>query len=248
MAGLKKQEKLNKFLVYVLSRRPDEFGLAPDTQGWVPIKTLLQALSEEEGWRHVRHAHLKEVVLSLPNASIELSDTRVRSKHWLVPDQNRQAKELPKLLFFCVRKKAWPVVHCDGISPMGSPMVVLARDKDLALRMGQRKDKAPAVLTVNTRMCTDKGVVFFNKGELLFAAEHIPADCFTGPPLPKEPPRVKAKPAPEIPAQDPSKTYGTFAPDLDEIRENPVPKGRKGKQKRGWKEDARAMRRKGRIR
>ena len=41
-------KQLAKFLNYVLGRRPDEFGLVTDKEGFVKIKDLIKATSEEE--------------------------------------------------------------------------------------------------------------------------------------------------------------------------------------------------------
>jgi len=49
-------------LVYMLGHRPDEFGLVPDSEGFIPYKELLQAIHEEEGWRYVRRSHINEVL------------------------------------------------------------------------------------------------------------------------------------------------------------------------------------------
>ena len=64
MSKRKSSEKLAKFLHYVLGRHPDEFGLVPDADGWVKIKELLNALSEESGWGYVRTSHLNEIMLT----------------------------------------------------------------------------------------------------------------------------------------------------------------------------------------
>jgi len=47
---MRSPQNLAKMLAYVLGRRPDEFGLIPDAEGFVRIKDLLKALHEEEGW------------------------------------------------------------------------------------------------------------------------------------------------------------------------------------------------------
>ncbi|MCK7505928.1 MAG: hypothetical protein MZV70_18885 [Desulfobacterales bacterium] len=52
-------EPLAKMLAYVLGRRPDEFGLIPDAEGFVKIKDLLKALHEEDGWGYVNQSHLQ---------------------------------------------------------------------------------------------------------------------------------------------------------------------------------------------
>ena len=53
-----RQESLAKLLSYILCRRPDEFGLVLDDAGRLPVKELLWALVQEEGWGYVRRSHL----------------------------------------------------------------------------------------------------------------------------------------------------------------------------------------------
>ena len=65
---------LDRFLSYVTGRRPDEFGLVPDHDGWLKIKDVLKVLSEEEGWKHVRRRDFDEVLLSMREPAIELSE------------------------------------------------------------------------------------------------------------------------------------------------------------------------------
>ena len=72
--------RLEKFIVYVLGRRPDEFGLVPEAEGWVKLKDLLKAINEENGWRHVRRSHIDEIVLTQPAPEIEINDNRVRAR------------------------------------------------------------------------------------------------------------------------------------------------------------------------
>ena len=48
-----RQESLARLLVYILCRRPDEFGLVLDATGRLPVRELLWALAQEEGWGYV---------------------------------------------------------------------------------------------------------------------------------------------------------------------------------------------------
>ena len=58
-------KQLAKLLDYILSRRPDEFGLVTDADGYIKIKELLKAVNEEDGLGYVRRAHLNEIFLQL---------------------------------------------------------------------------------------------------------------------------------------------------------------------------------------
>ena len=192
--------KLAKYVAYVLERRPDEFGLVPDPEGFIKIKEFLKALREEPDCKPVRRGDLEEVRLTVPNPPLEITGGCIRGRdRQRLPPRTTPA-HLPKLLFTCVRRRAYPHVHDKGLRPMGRDHVVLATDRDMALRLGRRMDTEPVMLTVMTRAALQQSVSFEQAGAALFLARFIPADCFSGPPVPKEPePPPKAKPLPAVP-------------------------------------------------
>ena len=252
MGSGKRPETLNKFLAYVLGRRPDELGLFPDQEGWVKVKDLVRALSEEDGWKHVNKAHLKEVAFTLDTPSIELDQEMViiRAVEWDPAYYRGEARDLPKLLYVGVRTKTYSEIDKKGIFPVGAPFVILCREEEMAYRIGKRRDGNPITLTVNTAMAQELGVVFYEAGELLLTADFIPKGCFTGPPLPKVEEMAAKKPAKPKPATDPALSMGTFALDLEGEFGKGYGKGKEnafkkkgGRQKRSWKEDARRQRR-----
>ena len=228
MAYQKSPKKLAKLLDYILGRRPDEFGLVTDRDGYVKIKDLLKALSEEEGLSYVRRNHLNEILLTLPNPSFEISDNSIRATNRRHLPEHVYAHDPPKLLYHCVRQKAYPHVCTKGLYPTGYSRVILSSNLSLAQRMGKRIDQSATLLTVQVQQCLDKGVVFFSAGEALFLADFIPPDCFSGPPLPKEQPTVLKKEELQKPA--PKKPAGSFLIDLEEIM-NPKTTGSKQNKK-----------------
>lgn len=241
MSIKKSPKELAKLLAYVLGRRPDEFGLVPDAEGFVRVKNLLQALAEESGWGYVRESHLKEVMLSIADSPVELSANRIRAldrTHIPAPEYE---PDPPGLLYGAIRKKAWPHVREKGLNPGAEDRVCLAFDKETALQRGRRIDPDPVLVTVHTTTAADRGVVFFRFGQQLILADHLPADCLTGPPLPK----VREAPAPaEKPAALP-KTPGSFFVDLSPDRDRR--QSGRDKKKRGkdpdWKQEQRRSRR-----
>ncbi|MGD9180805.1 MAG: RNA 2'-phosphotransferase [Desulfobacterales bacterium] len=186
MGKAKSPQSLAKLITYILGRRPDEFGLVTDTDGFVKIKELLKAITEEEGWKYVRRSHLDEILYSLPNPPFEISGKQIRAKYRDQLVRPDPVPKLPKLLFTSIRKRAYRSVLDKGIFPTGYYQVVLSSSRDLAQRMGKRADQDPVMLSVHVRKSVENGVRFYQTGESLFLAESIPAGCFTGPPLPKE--------------------------------------------------------------
>lgn len=191
MGQRKTSRQLSRFLSYVLGRRPDEFGLVPDSEGFVKLKEFFKAIHEEEGWKYVRKAHIDEILISLPNSPVEIRGDFIRAVSRENLSEHIPTRVLPKNLFTCVRRKAYPIVLERGLSPGAYPHVVLSQNPDMAQRIGKRIDPEPIVLTVHTRKALDENVVFYQVGDQVYRAEFIPAGCFTGPFLPK--PKAETK-------------------------------------------------------
>ncbi len=235
-------------MIYILGRRPDEFGLVPDPHGFVPYKDLLKALHEEEGWGFVRQSHINEVLVSEERFLFEAEPKQIRVKNrvWDL-DLNAPAQTLSKILFTPVRRKAHLVVMEKGLKAPPGGHVVLTSSKEMALRMGRRRDPEPVLLEISAHSAHQAGIAFFSFGDLFIGPE-IPAQFIVGPQPSKSmleqqkgQEKKKKEPAIKIPA---SPTPGTFV--LDPQRDPDLArrdKKRKGKKPKGWKEAARKQRR-----
>ncbi len=218
-------ERLLKLLIYILGRRPDEFGLVPDHDGYVRCKDLLKAIGEEDGWRHVRISHIDQLFLTLSDPPLERKEGLIRARDRARLPVQTAAENPPPLLYTCVRKRAYPVVCKKGMKGMGDGRVILSSDRPMAERIGRRYDRKAVLLTVNTELCQARGVLLFRLGEDLFWTNGIPVGCFSGPPLPEEKPVSKKKASgPEAPP-----TPGSFI--LDPFAEKAISRGRKPPQK-----------------
>lgn len=237
MNPLHQVEKLAKLAAYILGRRPDEFGLILDSDGYLAMKEFLKAVNELDGWSHIRLHHIHEIILSLRNPTIEIDDRRVRAKSREKVPIPAFCPSPPKLLYTCIRPKAYFVVAEEGIRPTTYSSVICAADKQLAEKIGKRRDPQPILLTIHTVSAIDKNVKFHQYGEAIFLSDVIPPDCFTGPPLPKEKPLEKPI--------DPTDTYrrqtqaGSFqwSPDHANLKIHEKNKGM------NWKKDKKRLRR-----
>jgi len=208
MASKKSLNQLTKFLAYMLGRKPDEFGLVPDADGFVKLKEFLLAIGEEEGWRHVRQPILNELMVTMPDPPIEIIETRIRATNRDLLPKIKHAIDLPKLLYTAVTQKSHPAVLEKGILPTRHDHVILAAEKSMALRIGNRRDRSPVLLTVNVLQTEQNEIFFKQAGEKLYLANRIPVSCFTAPPLPKEKPEAKKQKKPRIAER--SKTPGSY--------------------------------------
>ena len=234
MGKLKSPQSLAKFIAYILERRPDEFGLVTDKEGFVKIKELLKAITEEKDWKYVRRFHLDEILYLLPNPPFEILDKQIRAKRRNYLPEIHVIEDPPKLLFTSIRKRAYPSVMDKGIFPAGHHHVILSSDRKLAERIGKRTDQEPVILTVHAQRSVKKGVIFYQAGESLFLCNSIPPACFSGPPLPKEKPETKKTEKTATVVQP--KMMGGFLVDPDKLidgRQSAA--GRSQKSKLDWK-------------
>jgi putative RNA 2'-phosphotransferase len=242
MGNKNKSKQLAKFLEYLLGRRPDEFGLVPDENGFVKLKDLLKACSEEEGWRFVRESHLKEILLTVNPPPFEISEKMIRARRRDHLPHQTKIQAPPKLLFVCVRTRAHGHVLEKGIRPSGYSHIILASTKEMAQRIGRRIDPTPVLFTVHVQKALAEGVEFIKAGESLFLAEQLSPNCLSGPPLPKEKFKELGKKPPKEPAVQ--ETPGSFLVDLNDIYGEQKGSRRKSSQKKdSWKHNKKRLRR-----
>ena len=232
-------------LRYVLSVAPAEFGLLPDEQGWLALKELLAALHQEEGWRHVRGTMIADAAERLAPELLEVEEKRVRARERGYPLPDYTATP-PAHLYLGARRKAWPVMTRRGLEPGHDGRAwLLTPDKNAALKLGQRRDAEPMLITVQAHQAQEQGAVFPAWGDY-FLCEWAPAAALMGPPideqaLPKKKPQPKAKPpeGPSMPSPEAMPGSFTLMPEEPE-----KPYKRKGITKDiAWKRERRKDRR-----
>ena len=240
-----KVDDLSRMLVYILGHRPDEFGLVPDSDGFVTFKKLLQAIHEEPDYRYVRRSHINEVLSGKDRPLFQSEEKVIRTleRRWLL-DFESASHSLPKILFIAVRTRAHPAVMEKGLKSAEGRNYVLSPNKDMTLRIGRRHDQKPVLLEISAAAAETEGVLFFPFGRL-FLSPWIPAKFISGPPVPKEIPahRIETKIKKEQPIPKPLDfAPGTFV--LEASKDSDPYRKAKGKKRKGWKETSRKIRRK----
>jgi len=233
-------ETLAKMLAYMLGRRPDEFGLVLEENGFVQIKQLLQALHEEPGFTRARREDLERLAALTSPPVIEITGERVRSLNPAPPDLRREPEgPLPSSLYLAISPKIHIPVWEQGLNPPPGRELVLARSPVMARRLGKRRANSPVPLTIAAQAAAKGGAAFQAYGEELFlTVSTIPREFLTMPGPPKEMPPPKAAPKPKAPP-----TPGTVMLDLPQMIAGKPEKGKK-RDEAAWKAGARALRKK----
>lgn len=227
---------------YMLGTRPDEFGLVPDREGYIPIKEFLKAIHEEPHMAYVRESHVREVLLHDRDGIFEIDGKRVRStrRAFRLLNERKGPTLPPKILFAGVKRKAYPAVLDRGLLPGSKQYVVMARDRDLAIRIAHRLDEKPIILEITARKATEDGIDLLPFGDSLYLAEGIPVRYISGPPLPKQLP----------PGEEPSRRETEPSPGSIILRADRDPDLRRRervKKRIGWKDEVKRGRKRKRA-
>jgi putative RNA 2'-phosphotransferase len=155
-------------------------------------------------------------------------------------DLEKSAQSLSSILFVGVRRRAHSNLMEKGLAAPQGRHIVLSPNRDMALRIGRRRDQKPILLEISTRSISEAGIAINPFGDL-FIAKKIPAEAITGPPAPKKDMEAIQKKGKSIPDKRPDFETGTFV--LDVNRDPDPSRHTKGKKRKGWKEEARKIRR-----
>jgi putative RNA 2'-phosphotransferase len=234
-------ENLARLMTYMLGHRPDEFGLIPDREGFVPIKELLQAIHEEAGWGYVRQGHINEVLLGTERSLFQPEEKRIRAvaRRWHLA-LDRPAQTIPRILFTPVRRRAHPHAMQKGLRSGQAKHIVLSPEKEMAARLGKQRDQRPIVLEVLAAAAGEAGLTFYGFGDLYLTAE-IPPKYIAGPPPSREDLKTLEAAAKKREQPQEQPLAGGFV--LSPERDPDVSRRAKGRKERGWKEASRRQRR-----
>lgn len=236
-------QELSRMMVYILGHSPCEFGLVPDINGYVPFRELMRAMHEEPGWSHVSQGGINEVLMSDERHLFEVKENSIRavSRNWVL-DMDLPADHVPPLLYAPVRGRAHYTVIDRGLINRGDSTYVLSPDRLMAERIGRRKDNKPVIIEIMAGRARDEGVFFCSFGGL-FLVREVPPGYIAGPPVPKD--IIKKREAKPRKKKDTPGDFGAGTFTLDITGDPDIARRKKGKTKKGWREELRGKRRKG---
>ena len=167
-------QKVSKFLSYVLRHRPDEIGLTLDANGWALIADLIErskaasiVLSEDL---------IREIVLSSDKQRFALSrdGKRIRANqgHSVEVDLALEPKRPPEILFHGTAARFLRSIRQEGLKSMARQHVHLSSDEASAMKVGRRYG-TPVVLKIRAGEMWRAGQPFFLSANGVWLTERV---------------------------------------------------------------------------
>lgn len=184
---VREQVRLSKLLALMLRHRPERFGLTLDEAGWTELEGVYVAITALRDFNHVNLEDLLYIVEhppgNKPRKRYEIEDGKIRARYGhnvsLEADIQYPLAHPPPILYQGTYPKALESIMKEGLKPMGRQYVHLARSKEVAYAIGQRKTHSPVILVIAAEKAYEEGISFYHAGDEIYLADFIPAKYIT---------------------------------------------------------------------
>jgi len=177
-----REERLSRFLAFVLRHHPEEANLTLDEQGSVDLDTLAAAISSNPGFETVTRQQIEGLVASGPAAQrFEITGNRIRARygHTLPQAIEYEVAQPPDFLFHGTTPESADAILAEGLKPIERQRVHLSVDTPAAREVGRHRCPDPVVLRIDTVCAQKGGAKFYCGGPAVWLSDEIAVQCIT---------------------------------------------------------------------
>jgi len=177
--------RLSKLLSYILRHDPESVGLELDSEGWVEVEALVEAIRTR--WRYkelyswLQPLHVIAVTATDPKGRFELRNGAIRaryghSRRLRITISYPEEKTL-KILYHGTSMNCAERILKEGIKPMNRHFVHLTTSVDEACIVGSRHSKLNPVAIVVDAECVRKYGKIFRASPKVFLTKFVEPKC-----------------------------------------------------------------------
>ncbi|WP_297535308.1 RNA 2'-phosphotransferase [Thermococcus sp.] len=169
--------KVSKLMAYILRHSPEEFGLKPDEEGFVPLDELLKAL--QTVYPNVTEEFVREIVAGDPKGRYEIRGSKIRARygHSFKVELDHEEDTESRVLYHGTPRRNLPRIMREGLRPMGRQFVHLTTSKNEALETGRRHGKDVVLLIIDAECLRRRGLRVYKAGKNVRIVERVPPEC-----------------------------------------------------------------------
>ena len=165
------EEKLSKYLSYLLRHHPEDANLTMDENGWVDIVELLNNTNGKFSM-----AILTRIVETdeKKRYSFDTNRTKIRANqgHSIDVNPDLEKKTPPDILYHGTAERSFDSIMKTGIMHQTRRYVHLSKDYDTALKVGLRHGDA-IVLELDTKTMSKDGIDFYISENGVWMTEYV---------------------------------------------------------------------------
>lgn len=170
-----KHIKLSRFLSLVLRHKPEEIGLALDSQGFLSVDELIEGINNTG---RVIDKRILDEILSSDNKqrySYDSTGTRIRANqgHSIEVNLGLQKETPPKILYHGTAEKFVSAIEKEGLIKKKRTYVHLSKDLETAKNVGSRRGE-PIIFEIDTEAMIEDDYEFYVSENGVWLTERVP--------------------------------------------------------------------------
>ena len=176
------EERLSRFLAYVLRHHPEEVGLTLDERGAVDLDALAAALQAQGDHESVTRDALVALATTGGAAQrFEITGNLIRARygHSFAQAIQYEPAEPPEFLFHGTAPSGAEQIVAEGLKAGERQRVHLSIDTPAAREVGRRRCPDPVIFRVDTAAARQAGIQFYRAGPAVWLSDDIPPAYLT---------------------------------------------------------------------
>ncbi len=170
--------RLSKTVSYALRHKPEEFNLKLDKEGFVLLEELLQGLNQSGKFaERIEKTDIEYVIAHSDKRRLEIVGEKIRALygHSKSASVTKEAGVPSAILYHGTARRFIDSIKQNGLLPMSRQYVHLSADIEMAVRVGERRDNSPIILTIDAKQAFADGIKFYYGNERVWLCDSIPA-------------------------------------------------------------------------
>lgn len=176
------EEKLSRFLSFLLRHKPEALDLYMDKEGWVNVNELIKKINSDTKY-HLNKKMLEDIVANDNKGRYVFKG---KNHDFIRACQGHSIKDLdlkfesiepPDVLYHGTSKSHYKLIKTTGIKPMTRQYVHLSQDFDTAVNVGSRHGDV-VVLKIDTKKMYENGLKFYQAENGVWLTDFVDTKYF----------------------------------------------------------------------
>jgi putative RNA 2'-phosphotransferase len=171
-------KSVSKFLSLVLRHSPETIGLKLDENGWADVEELIEKCNRKGSENQMTIELLDYVVENNDKKRFAFNEdkTKIRASqgHSISVELNLKEAEPSEFLYHGTVPKFLDNIKKEGLQKMSRQHVHLSKDKETAIKVGNRRGAAQ-ILTVSSGEMFKDGFKFYLSENNVWLTDEVPA-------------------------------------------------------------------------
>ena len=176
------EEKLSRFLSFLLRHKPEALVLYMDKEGWVNVNELIKKINSDTKY-HLNKKMLEDIVANDNKGRYVFKG---KNHDFIRACQGHSIKDLdlkfesiepPDVLYHGTSKSHYKLIKTTGIKPMTRQYVHLSQDFDTAVNVGSRHGDV-VVLKIDTKKMYENGLKFYQAENGVWLTDFVDTKYF----------------------------------------------------------------------